>query len=101
VAPKWTKDANARAARDLSSWKGASQAFEFPATSERTLGLRSKKCKRKIWIISIQKLGGLIGGRSRVDGCLLDGDKTEAEAFLKKRMIDFLAGVPRWMSGGI
>jgi hypothetical protein len=31
---------------------------------------------------------------------LLDGGKTEAEMFLKKRMTDFLAGVPSWMLTG-
>jgi hypothetical protein len=30
-------------------------AFKLPSTSERRLGLRSRNCKRKIWIISIQK----------------------------------------------
>jgi hypothetical protein len=31
----------------------------------------------------------------------LDGARTEAEASLKKRMIEFLAEVPTWMSSGL
>jgi hypothetical protein len=31
---------------------------------------------------------------------LLDGGKTEVEMSLKKRMTDFLAGVPSWMLTG-
>ena len=31
---------------------------------------------------------------------LLDGGKTEVEISLKKRMTDFLAGVPSWMLTG-
>jgi hypothetical protein len=33
-------------------------------------------------------------------GHLLDGGKTEVEMSLKKRMMDFLAGVPSWMLTG-
>jgi hypothetical protein len=31
----------------------------------------------------------------------LDGNKTEAEASLKKRMFEFLSGVPAWMLSGL
>jgi hypothetical protein len=31
----------------------------------------------------------------------LDGDKTEAEASLKKRMFEFLSGVTAWMLSGL
>jgi len=31
----------------------------------------------------------------------VNGDKTEAEAYLKKRMVEFLAGVPSWMLSGL
>ena len=31
----------------------------------------------------------------------LNSDKTEAEASLKKRMLEFLSGVPVWMMSGV
>ena len=31
----------------------------------------------------------------------LDGVSAEAEGFLKKRMVEFLAGVPTWVSRGL
>ena len=31
----------------------------------------------------------------------LNTDKTEAEASLKKRMMDFLNGIPAWMMSGV
>jgi hypothetical protein len=31
---------------------------------------------------------------------LLEGGKTDAEKFLKRRMLEFLAGVPTWMLAG-
>jgi hypothetical protein len=38
--------------------------------------------------------------RLRLDGSL-NGGKTEAEVSLRKRMAEFLAGVPAWMLSGI
>lgn len=38
--------------------------------------------------------------RLSLDG-LLDHDMTEAEASLKRRMFEFLSGVPAWMLSGL